>query len=63
MSINKEPLNELQRLGLDEDPIMPWCRKMDAFYDKFVAEVEAGNIPGITIEIFNEELRKAGPLK
>ena len=60
MSINKEPLNELQRLGLDEDPIMPWCRKVDAAYAEFVADVEAGNIPDLTIEEFMEIERQCG---
>ena len=47
----------------DEDPIMPWCRMGNEFHTKFVTIVTAGEIPDLTIEEFNEELRKAGPFK
>ena len=46
--------------NLDEDLIMPWCRKVDAAYDEFVAEVESGSVPGLTIEEFREIERQCG---
>ena len=48
--------NEVQ----SEGPTMPWCRKMDAFYDTFLDEVKSSAFPGLTIEEVYESEREVG---
>ena len=54
-----EKINEL----VEEDPIMPWCREVAENYENFMREVEAGNIPGLTIEMVREVEKELGGFK